>query len=328
MKNNKVFVILVVVAIILGLGVAGGLAIYKPVKNLMQGEVDATAVKVSSKLPGRINELFVIKGQKVTKGEPIFTLSTPEISAKHRQALAAKAGAVAQYDKAEAGARKQIIAGALSLLQKAKAGLELAQKSYDRVKNLYESGVVPAQKMDEVSANLNVMKSNVAAAKSQYDMAREGAQKEDKAAAKSLVDRAEGAVEEVESYLSDSEQFSPISGEVSSVIAEQGELVGTGYPVVSIIDIENPWVSFNVKETLLPKFKVGTKFMGYFPALDASYELVVTDIAVQAQYATWSATRSTGEFDIRTFEVVARPVSKIKDIRIGMTTVVDLDKIK
>lgn len=328
MNNKKVFVIVVVIAVIAVIGIAGALALFKPERNLMQGEVDATAVKISSKLAGRVEQLFVVKGQKVTKGTPLFTLSTPEVTAKHRQALAAKAGAVAQYDKAEYGARKQTIESAYSLWQKAIAGLELAQKSYDRVKNLFESGVVPAQKMDEAAANLKAMQSTAHAAKLQYELAKEGAQKEDKAAAKSMVDRAEGAVEEVESYLSDSEQFSPIDGEVSSIIAEQGELVGSGYPILSIIDINNPWISFNVKETLLPKLKVGTKFMAYFPALDKEYELVVSEIAVQAQYATWSATRSTGAFDIRTFEVIARPVSKVEDIRIGMTTVVDLDKIK
>lgn len=326
--NKRVFIILVVSAIVVGVGLAGTLALMKPQVNLIQGQVDATAMKVSSKLAGRVDKLYVKKGQKVVAGEPLFTLSTPEIDAKHRQALAAKAGAVAQYDKAEAGARRQIIDGAFSMWQKAEAGLELAQKSYNRVKNLYESGVVPEQKLDEAQANLKSMENTVKAAKLQYDLAREGAQKEDKAAAKSVVDRADGAIAEVESYMSDSEQFSPIDGEVSSVIAEQGELVGSGYPIVSIIDTKNPWVSFNLKETLLPKFKMGTKFMAYIPALDASYELIVTDIAVQAQYATWSATRSTGEFDIRTFEITARPVSPIKDLRVGMTAVVDIDKIK
>lgn len=326
--NKKLFLILVVCAVIVGVAVAGTLALLKPEKNLIQGEVDANAYKVSSKLAGRIEKLYVVKGQKVTKGEPLFTLSTPEVSAKHRQALAAKAGAVAQYDKAESGARRQTIDGAYSLWQKAEAGLELAQKSYGRVKNLYDSGVVPEQKLDEAAANLKSMQNTVKAAKLQYELAREGAQKEDKVAARSVVDRAEGAVEEVESYLSDKEQFSPIDGEVSSVIAEQGELVGSGYPIVSILDNSNPWVSFNVKETLLPKLKMGTKFMAYFPALDASYELQVTNIAAQAQYATWSATRSTGAFDIRTFEVTAEPVTPIKDLRIGMTAVVDIDKIK
>lgn len=326
--NKKVFIIVVVIAILIVVGVAGALALLKPEVNLIQGQVDATAIKVSSKLAGRIENLYVKKGESVTAGQPLFVLSTPEVSAKYRQAVAAKAGAVAQYDKAEAGARRQTIESAHSLWQKAEAGLELAQKSYVRVKNLYESGVVPEQKMDEAAANLKSMQNTVKAAKLQYDLAREGAQKEDKAAAKSVVERAEGAIDEVQSYLSDSEQFSPIDGEVSSVIAEQGELVGSGYPIVSIIDTKNPWVSFNVKETLMPKFKIGTKFMAYFPALDATHELVVTDIAVQAQYATWSATRSTGAFDIRTFEITTCPVSPIKDLRIGMSAVVDIDKLK
>lgn len=326
--NKKIFIILVVAAVLIGIAVAGALALIKPEVNLIQGQVDATAIKVSSKLAGRIDKLMVKKGQQVVAGEPLFTLLTPEVTAKHRQALAAKAGAVAQYDKAEAGARQQIIDAAYSLWQKAEAGLELAQKSYDRVKNLFDSGVVAEQKLDEVSANLKAMQNTVKAAKLQYEMAREGAQKEDKDAARSVVDRAEGAVEEVESYLSDSQQFSPIDGEVSSVIAEPGELVGSGYPIVSIIDNKNPWVSFNIKEVLLPKLKIGTRFMAYFPALDATHELQVTDIAAQAQYATWSATRSTGAFDIRTFEVTARPVTPIKDLRIGMTAVVDIDKIK
>ena len=210
---------------------------------------------------------------------------------------------------------------------KPQAGLELARKTYERVKNLYDQGVVPTQKLDEATANYEAMKATAQAAKAQYDLAVDGARKEDKEAAAARVRQAEGAVSEVESYIGDAMVYSPVAGEVSTIVAQQGELVGSGYPVVAILDMSDLWVTFNVKETLLPKIKVGTRMTAYVPALDRDVELEVSYIAVQADFATWAATRTQGGFDIRTFAVKARPTGDAGQLRPGMSVLVDWDQI-
>ncbi len=326
-RSNVIGMTIGIVVAIVAVSLIGWYAV-RPVPTLIQGEVEVKSLKISSKLAGRIEQLDVREGQSVKKGDLLFVLSTPEAQAKLRQAEAARNAAGAQSKKAARGARKGEIEGTRNLWQKAEAGLELARKSYERVKNLYDTGVVPAQKHDEALANLRAMETSAAAAKAQYEMAVEGARIEDREAAAALVEQASGAVSEVESYLSDAMQYSPIDGEVSTVIAEQGELVGSGYPVVTLLDMDDMWVSFNIKEDLLPKIRIGSTFTAYVPGIGREIELKVDYMAVQAEYATWSATRTKGDFDIRTFEVKARPVSQTEGLRPGMTVTVDWDAIR
>ena len=294
---------------------------------ILQGQAEVKTYKVSSKIAGRIEQMLVKEGQSVKKGDLLYVLGTPELDAKLRQAKAAQAAAGAQERKALAGARVQEIEAAMSMLQKAEAGLSLAEKSYNRAKNLYDQGVIPAQKYDEAKANYDASLATVKAAKSQYNIAADGARKEDKAAAAALVEQAEGAVSEVESYAKDAFIYSPIDGEVSSVIAEQGELAGAGYPVITVLDTNDIWVSYNIKETLLPKIKKGNVLKAYIPALDRECEFVVDYIAVQGDFAIWSATGAQGSFDIRTFNVKTRPVSFIEGLRAGMSAIVDWNKL-
>ena len=294
---------------------------------LIQGTVECTTYKASSKVPGRIDQMKVEEGQQVEKGELLYMLSTPELDAKLRQAEAVKSAAAALDAAAVAGARIQQIEAALNMWEKAQAGLELARKTYERVQNLYNEGVVPAQKLDEAQANYKAMEATALAAKAQYDMASDGARKEDKEAAAARVRQAEGAVSEVESYLSDAAVYAPVTGEISTIIAEEGELVGSGYPVVAILDMSDMWVTFNIKETMLPGMKIGTRMNGFVPALDRDVEFEVTYIAPQADFATWAATRTQGGFDIRTFAVKAKPVSAADGMRPGMSVLVDWEKI-
>lgn len=326
MKSKGYTIVLVIIACITVVAFIGWFLL-KPSPYIMQGEVEATSYKVSSKVPGRVDSLMAKRGELVHKGDFLYRISSPEVQAKLTQAEAAKSAAAAMQMKADKGARSQQIEQAYELWQQAQAGLELAQKTYNRVQNLYKEGVVAAQKLDEAEAALKSMQTTATAARAGYSLALEGAQSEDKAAAAALVAQAGGAVSEVESYVTDIDQYAPVSGEISSVISEEGELVGTGYPVVSIVDLSDTWVVFNVKETMLPKLKMGTKFKGYFPALDQSYELTVTYIAAEASYATWAATRTSGEFDIRTFEIHATPAQPIENIRPGMSVTVDYDAI-
>lgn len=328
MKKNHIFgiiavAVVVVVAVVL---ISRYLTMREPM--LIQGTVECTTYKASSKVPGRIDEMKVREGQHVVRGELLYVLSTPELTAKLQQAEAVKSAAAALDRKATTGARWQQVDAAMNMWQKAQAGLELAQKTYDRVRNLHEKGVVPAQKLDEAAANYHAMLATEQAAKAQYELVRDGASKEDKDAAAAQVRQAEGAVSEVESYLGDAMVYSPVEGEVSTVIAEQGELVGSGYPVVAILDLKDQWVTFNVKETLMPAIRIGTRMTGYVPALDRDVELTVSYIAPQADFATWAATRTQGGFDIRTFAVKAEPTQPIEDLRPGMSVVVDWDRIE
>ncbi len=294
---------------------------------LIQGTVECTTYKASSKVPGRIDQMKVEEGQQVEKGQLLYMLSTPELDAKLQQAEAVKSAAAALDAAAVAGARIQQIEAALNMWEKAQAGLDLARETAERGQNRYNDGGLPAQKLDEAEANYKAMEAAALAAKAQYDMASDGARKEDKEAAAARVRQAEGAVSEVESYLSDAAVYAPVTGEISTIIAEEGELVGSGYPVVAILDMSDMWVTFNVKETMLPGMKIGTRMTGFVPALDRDVEFEVTYIAPQADFATWAATRTQGGFDIRTFAVKAKPVSAAENMRPGMSVLVDWEQI-
>ena len=244
MKKGNIIGIVVAAVLIVVAVILVSRYIRRSTPTILQGTVECTTYKASSKIAGRIDDMKVEEGQHVEKGELLYTLSTPELDAKLMQAEAARSAAQALDQKALTGARSQQKEAALNLWQKAQAGRELAQKTYDRVKRLYDQGVVPAQKLDEAEANLQAMTATEKAAKAQYDLVDDGSSKEDKAAAAAQVLRAQGAVTEVESYLSDAMVYSPVTGEISTVIAEQGELVGTGYPVVAILDLQDMWVTF------------------------------------------------------------------------------------
>ena len=328
MKKKNIIAVLVAVVVI----IAAVLLVSRYLKDrtpiLLQGTTECTTYKASSKIAGRIVDMKVEEGQRVERGELLYTLSTPELDAKLQQAEAVRSAASAIDQKVLSGARVQQIEAALNMWQQAQAGRELAKKTFDRVKALYEQGVVPAQKFDEAQAQYNAMTATASAAKAQYDLAVDGASKEEKAAAAAQVRQAAGVVSEVESYLSDAMVYSPVTGEISTIIAEQGELVGSGYPVVAILDMSDMWVTFNIKETLMPKIRMGKRLRGYVPALDRDVDFHITYIAPQADFATWAATRTQGGFDIRTFAVKAKPLGAEEGMRPGMSVLVDWDAIE
>lgn len=328
MKKVNILGILTAVAIVVVAIVVLGWYLVKSEPVLIQGTVECTSYKASSKIPGRIESMKVVQGEHVEKGQLLYVLSTPELNAKLQQAEAVRSAAKALDEKALAGARAPQIEAALNLWQKAQAGKELAKKTYERVQNLYRDGVVPAQKLDEAKANYDAMVATESAAHSQYQLALDGASREEKAAAAAQVRQAQGAVNEVESYIGDAMVYSPITGEVSTVISEEGELVGSGYPVVTILDMTDAWVTFNIKETMLPKITMGKKIPAYIPALDRNVELEVSYIAVQADFATWNATRTQGGFDIRTFAIKMKPADGTENLRPGMSAIVNWSEIE
>lgn len=319
MKNKNRFLLMLIIIIVIAVGVLIGWYINKPEVPMLQGEAVAQSYKVSSKLVGRVDSLSLRKGDIIKKGDFVFSLRVPEVEAKLSQAKAMLAAASAKDMMAIKGARPEEIEAVYNMWQKSVAGLTFAEQTFERVRNLYDEGVVPAQKYDEASASLKASQTTELAARAQYQMVKQGARKEDKTAAKALVAQASGGVSEVEAYLKDATQYSPANGEVSSVIAEKDELVNAGYPVVMILDLEDIWFSFNIKETLMPKFKMGDTYDIYVPALAQTIPCKIAYIAPEAQYATWSATRATGDFDIRTFNIELRPTSKTTGLRPGMS---------
>ncbi|HBG41078.1 HlyD family secretion protein [Limibacterium fermenti] len=300
-----------------------GWIVYKPEPIVIQGSAEASEVRVSGKIAGRIQEFLVEEGQRVEQGDTLVLIDSPEIYAKLAQATAAQNAAMAQDRKAQKGARTEVIQGAYEMWQKAEVGVNIAKKSYDRVQRLFDKGVVTAQKRDEAEAQYQAAVAQSAAAKSQYDMAKNGAETEDKDAALALVNRAQGAVQEVEAYMKEIALTAPISGEVTEIFPKQGELAGTGAPIMNIVNLDDVWFSFNVREDLLKDMKKGSEITVKLPALDnREVKLQITYIKAMASFATWKATKTTGDFDLKTFEVRAKPAEPIKDLRPGMTAIV------
>ena len=291
--------------------------------EIVQGQAVVTEYRVSSKVPGRILEFRVKEGQSVQAGDTLAILEAPDVQAKLEQARAAESAAQAQNEKALKGARREQIQAAYEMWQKALAGLEIAEKSYTRVKNLHDQGVMSAQKLDEVTAQRNAAQATEKAAKAQYDMAKNGAEREDKAAAAALVERAKGAVAEVESYIKETYLIAQTAGEVSEIFPKVGELVGTGAPIMNIAILDDMWVTFNVREDLLQGLGMNTEFEAFIPALDRNICLKVYYMKDLGTYAAWKATKTTGQFDLKTFEVKAAPQEKVEGLRPGMSVILE-----
>ena len=289
--------------------------------ELMQGQVEVSEYRVSSKVPGRILEIRVKEGDYVKVGDTLAILDAPEVRAKMEQAQSAESAAAALELKAQNGARQEQIQGAYQLWQQAKAGLEIAEKSYNRVQRLFDEGVMSAQKRDEAYANYKAMEAQERAAKSQYDMAQNGARREDKLAAAAQVGRARGAVQEVNSYIHETVQIAQMEGEVSDIYPKVGELVGTGSPIMTISLMKDMWGAFNVREDQLGNLAVGTVVEAFVPAFNKTVKMKVYYLKDQGTYAVWKATKANGQYDLKTFEVKARPVESFEGLRPGMSLI-------
>ena len=319
---NLVIGIVALIVIILLIAVIGYF-VSKPKPLMIQGEAEASEYRVSGKVPGRIEELYVKEGQMVHKGDTVALIDSPEGRAKLAQANASQAVASSQSRKAQNGARKEQIAGAYELYQQALVQEDVMKKSFDRIQKLYDQKVIAAQKYDEVKAKYDASVAQTKAAKSQYDMAVNGAREEDKAAAKALVDQANGALMEVESYLSELYLTAPADGIISALFPKVGELVGQGAPVASVTDLNDVWFTFNVREDYLHGMKQGDKITVIIPALDGKeVPATINYVAVRESYATWKATKETGMYDAKTFEVRAVPDVTVDGIRPGMSAIV------
>ena len=319
--KNIMLAVLGFSAVVMIVAVIGLLAIDRD-PDMIQGQVEVSEYRVSSKVPGRILELRVKEGDYVKAGDTLAILDAPEVRAKMEQAQSAENAAAALELKAQNGARKEQIQGAFSVLQQAKAGFEIAEKSYNRVQRLFDEGVMSAQKRDEAFANYKAMEAQMKAAQSQYDMAVNGARMEDKMAASAQVGRAKGAVQEVNSYIHETVQIAQKEGEVTDIYPKVGELVGTGSPIMSIAMMDDMWGSFNIREDQLNGMQVGTEFMAFVPAFNKEVKMKVYHLKDQGSFAVWKATKANGQYDLKTFEVKARPVEKMEGLRPGMSLVI------
>ena len=317
-KVNLIPAILILITVIV-LVVLASLYAFRHEDETLEGQADVTEYRVSSKVPGRIKKFYVEEGQYVHAGDTLAVLEAPEVTAKLEQAQAVENAAAAQSQKADNGARKEQIQGAYDMWQKAKVGVTIAEKSWARVKRLADEGVLPAQKLDEVTAQRDATIATEKAAKSQYDMAVNGARIEDKEAARALVNQARGAIKEVSSYIKETYLLASADGEVTEIFPSVGELVGTGAPVMNVALMNDMWMTFNVREDKLKLFRMNQTVKVNIPALNKEVEAKVFYMKNLGSYATWKATKSTGQFDMKTFEVKVRPTKKVEDLRPGMS---------
>ena len=303
-----------------------GLFAIRPQPELITGEADASEYRVSNMVPGHVDTIYVHEGDRVHAGDTLAHIGSRQVDAKMMQATAARSAATAQSQKAKHGARDQQVEMARQVWQKAQAAEEVYRKSYERVKGLKEKGVVAQQKLDEVEAQYKVAQADCAAAEQQYLMAKEGAQKEDIAAAAALVDRAGGAVAEVQSYLDDSYLIAPCDGVVLELFAKVGDLIGTGSPVVSILDMSDSWFFFSVREDMLKGIENGDSVKVRIPALgEQRYNCKVSKVQAMASYATWRATKTNGQYDVKSFDVKVVPTEPIEGLRAGMTAILEME---
>ncbi len=318
--NNILLAVAGFAAVVAIVALIGFLALGRD-PEVIQGEMEVEEYRVSGKVPGRILELRVKEGDLVKAGDTLAIIEAPEVEAKMVQARNAADAAAAIAQMAQNGARKEQVQAAAQLYEQAKAGLEIAEKSYNRMKKLYEEEVISAQKFDEAEAMYKSAQAQVKAAKSQYDMAVNGARAEERRAASATAGQARGAVQEVQGYVRETVQIAQMAGEVTDVFPKVGELVGTGTPIMSIAVMDDQWATFNIREDQLKDIKVGEEITVHVPAIDKETKMKVTSMKDKGSFAVWKATKASGQYDQKTFEVKARPTEAMKDIRPGMSVI-------
>lgn len=292
---------------------------------VLQGQIEATEIRISGKLPGRVDTFHVIEGQSVKRGDTLVGISSPEAWAKLQQANAMENVAKLQNEKVDEGTRQQIVRTAEEVWNKSKTDLQLAKTTYQRIQALYKDSVVSAQRYDEAEALYKVAMAAERAANQQYLLAKAGAQKQDKESARSLVDAAQGTVNEVQSVLQDAWLTAPMNGEIATIYVKRGELVGTATPIMNLVVLEDCHLVLNVREDDLPYFEMGQAFVGKVPALkDKELVFKVNYVSPLGSFATWESTGVGDSYDMRTFEIHALPMEQVDGLRPGMSVLVKL----
>jgi HlyD family secretion protein len=292
----------------------------KPDYELISGTVETRHIDIASKIPGRIDSILIREGDHVTKGMLVAKLESKEIDAKVEQARGAMLAAKAKSELAQNAVRPLEIQAAEKLYLQARAQYDLLSKTYERIQKLYADSVISSQERDQIETQFIAAREQMDAAKAKYELAKEGARVEDKVAAQSVLYQAQNALAEAQAYSQELLLKSPIDGEVEKVISDPGEIIASGYPIITLIDTSDVWIVLQVKENRMGMFKMGSVFTGKIPALDdMSVKMKVTFISPMADFATWRPTNQKGEFDVRTFEIHLRPLDPVPGLRAGMT---------
>lgn len=325
-SSNKILFVLfiVILLIILTLSILG-IFLTKEKDIVLQGQIEADEYNISGLLPGRIEKIYVEKGEKVRKGDTLIHIVSKEVIAEYEAQKALENAASLQSEKIDAGSRNQLISITKELWEGAKSDLKLAKTTYNRIKILHEDSIVSQQRKDEAEA---IYKSALAAERAayyQYQIALEGAQEQDKATAKAMAAAAQNNSEVVKALLNDARLTSPISGEVATISLNEGELTSIGTNIMTVLDIDNPYLVLNVREDLLSNFKMGGTILCNIPAIDLKdIPFIVNYISPLGSFATWKATKETGGYDLRTFEIQAVPMTKVYDLRPGMSVLITI----
>jgi HlyD family secretion protein len=291
---------------------------------LVQGEVDATRFDIAARVDGRVAEIPVERGQNVAAGAVLVKIDNPETIAKNQQALAAKIVAEAQLANIRVGTRAEVIAARKAAMERAQSSVVLAQKTYDRVNQLAASGNAPQARLDQATDSLHESERAADQAKSAYEQAVNGYTREEHEIAEANVGKAVADIKAVQSILDQMEVYAPVASQVYQRNVEPGEYVSPGVPLITLIDLGDMWVHFDLREDLVKTLKVGDRFNVRIPALaDRSIAVEVKLIATKGEYASWRATRATGDFDLRTFSIRAYPVEKVPELRPGMSAYLD-----
>lgn len=317
------FIVMAVVAVFTVLGIV----FMKERPLILQGEMEATEIRISGKLPGRIDTFLVREGDWVKQGDTLVVINSPEVHAKYRQVNALKEVAELQNRKVDAGTRQQIVATAWQLWNKSKSDLALAQTTYRRIRTLYADSVVSSQRKDEVEAVYKAAAAAERAAYEQYQMAVDGARREDRQSAASLVNAAQSTVDEVSALLVDARLTAPENGQIATLFPKRGELVAPGTPIMNLIVMDDMYVVFNVREDLMPHFRMRETVEADVPAIGRKrVQFRIDYISPLGSFATWKSTRQAGSYDLRTFEVHARPLSQVSGLRPGMSVLLTLNE--
>ena len=294
----------------------------------LQGEVEATEIRISGKLLGRIDTFLVREGSSVRRGDTLVVIHSPIVEAQYRKTEALHRVSEEENRKVDAGTREQVVASAYQLWQSAKSQAQLAEKTHERVQVLYADSVVPRQRYDEAEAAMLSARAVERSAYEQYRLAREGMQREDREASRNLVTAAASSVDEVGALLDDARLVAPADGQIANIYPHRGELVAPGSPIMSLVVLDDSYVVFNVREDLMPHIRMGRRYIASVPALARTdISLEVYYISPLGSFATWKSTRQAGSYDMRTFEVRLHPVTPVEGLRPGMTVLLELDAV-
>lgn len=279
---------------------------------------------MAARVDGRVAKIEADRSRNVKQGAPLIRIENPELLAKYAQSQADLAVAQAELARVQAGFRAETIAVRKAEIERAEADVTLAQQTYDRKRALVATHDAPQADLDRATAELAIAQRGLEQARFAYKEAVAGYTREDLGIAQTKVEAAKAGMETLKSLVDQMVVVAPADSQVFRIPIEDGEFVLPGVPLITLVDLSDMWVQFDLREDLLRDIKVGTKLSVRVPALhDRIVELEVRVIGAKGEYTGWRATRATGDFDLRTFEIRAYPTQPVDGLRPGMSVYTD-----